>query len=162
MTTMKDKIATLIATGLYSGYMRPYPGTWGTIPAWLIAYFLLGGDTLALSIAAIVCTAVSVWAAGNAEKSLGHDARKIVIDEWAGMFISLILVPFSPATYALAFFAFRFFDVVKIPPAAQAERLPGGWGVTADDIVAGIHANIAVQVFLYVVDRFELGVPFFS
>lgn len=146
---MRESIVKLVATGLYSGYGRPYPGTWGTLPAWLIAYFLIGGDQVILAVAAIVCTPISVWAAGEAEKMFGHDARKIVIDEWAGMFVTLILVPYNPLAYGIAFFAFRGFDVFKFFPAAQAESLPGGWGVTADDIIAGIQSNVAVHALLY-------------
>ncbi|MFH1688234.1 MAG: phosphatidylglycerophosphatase A [bacterium] len=147
---MRETIIKLIATGLYSGYGRPYPGTWGTIPAWLIAFFVFKGDQTVLAAAAVVCTLISVWAAGAAEKMFGHDARKIVIDEWAGMLVTLILVPHNLIAYGIAFFAFRGFDVFKFFPASQAESLPGGWGVTTDDIVAGIQANVAVHAVLYV------------
>ena len=165
---MRDFLARLIATGLYSGLTHHLPdlgrtkggkririnyaGTWGTIPAWLIVYFLFEGDQFALGVAAIVTFFLSVWSAGVAEKAYGHDAKKIVIDEWAGMFVSLIMVPFSLPNYLIAFVAFRIFDVAKIPPSRQSERLPGGWGITMDDIVAGIHANILMQVLIRVLN----------
>jgi phosphatidylglycerophosphatase A len=151
---MKDNLVKLVATGIYSGFMKPYPGTWGTMPAWLIAYFLIGDNTPALIGITIVSIIVSVWAASEAEKVFGHDARKIVIDEWAGMFISLLFLPYTLSVYVLAFLAFRFFDVVKLPPAAQAERLPRGWGVTMDDVVAGIYANLAVRLVLFASEKF--------
>ena len=163
---MKDFLARMIATGFYSGYTHHLPhlghtkggkpirvnfaGTWGTIPAWLIAYFLIGGDQLVLASVAIVTFVLSIWSAGVAEKTFGHDAKKIVIDEWAGMFISVIMVPFSLPNYVIAFVAFRLFDVVKIPPARQCEKLPGGLGITMDDVVAGIQANILLQVLIRV------------
>lgn len=159
---MKRQLVTLIATGLYSGYLKPFPGTWGTIPAWLIAYFLIGGNWMMMLGAAIICSLLSVWAAGNAETYLGHDARKIVIDEWAGMFITLLFVPIGLANFIIAFFAFRFFDVVKIPPARQAESMPGGWGVTSDDIVAGIQAGVATQLLLWLIIRYSIRVPFLN
>jgi phosphatidylglycerophosphatase A len=81
---------------------------------------------------------------------LGHDAKKIVIDEWAGMMISLIMIPYSLTNYILAFLAFRALDAVKFFPANVAERLPRGWGVTADDVVAGIQANLLTQLLIYV------------
>lgn len=84
---------------------------------------------------------------------LGRDARKIVIDEWAGMFLTLLFIPYSLVNYVIAFFAFRAFDVVKIPPARQSESLPGGWGVTMDDVVAGIQANIVTRVLIFVLER---------
>ena len=152
---MKDNIARIISTGLYSGYLRPFPGTWGTIPAWLIAYYLIGGEQMILVAVTIATFAASVWTSGAAEKMFGHDARKIVIDEWAGMFVTVLFVPCSLTNYALGFAAFRFFDVVKIPPARQFERLPGGWGVTMDDIAAGIQANLTIQIVVYLANRFS-------
>ena len=151
---MRSTIIKLIATGLGSGYCRPFPGTWGSIPAWLIAFFLVRGNTPILLGVLAVCFVASVWAAGEAEKLFGHDARKIVIDEWAGMFITLAFMPHTWEHYIAAFVAFRFFDVVKIPPAAQSERLPGGWGVTMDDIVAGVQANLATQLVMIVLSRY--------
>ena len=151
---MKDNLVKLVATGLYTGFMKPYPGTWGTMPAWLIAYFLIADNTSVLiGVTAFTCI-VSVWAASEAEKVFGHDARKIVIDEWAGMFISLLFLPYSLNVYILAFLAFRFFDVVKLPPAAQAEGLPRGWGVTMDDVAAGVYANLAVRLVLFASVKF--------
>jgi phosphatidylglycerophosphatase A len=146
---MKLFLAKMIATGFYSGFGRPYPGTWGTAPAWLIAFFLIRGDQLLLGVAAVIASVLSVWSATEAEKIYGHDARKIVIDEWAGMFVALMFVPYTPLAYGLAFVAFRGFDVVKLWPAAQAERLPAGWGITMDDIAAGAQANVAVQIILW-------------
>lgn len=159
---MRDNLAKLIATGLYSGYMKPYPGTWGTIPAWLIAYFLIAGNTPVLIIATILCFFVSVWAAGRGEVIFGHDARRIVIDEWCGMFFTLLFIPFSLGNYIIAFCAFRFFDVVKIPLAAQAEKLPGGWGVTTDDVVAGIQANIIIRLLIHFNGSFGINIPFIN
>ena len=70
------------------------------------------------------------------------------------MFVALLFVPYSLINYVIAFFAFRFFDVVKIPPARQLERLRGGWGVTMDDIAAGIHANLATQLAIYILNNY--------
>lgn len=147
---MYQKFVLAIATGLYSGYLRPFSGTWGTIPAWALAYFVTGEHTIWHIAATIALLFVSVWSAGEAEKTLGQDAKSIVIDEWAGMFVSVLFVPVSLLNYAIAFVAFRFFDVVKLPPSAQFERLPGGWGVTMDDIAAGVHACIVVHAYLWI------------
>lgn len=151
---MKDFIIKLFATGLFTGYLKPFPGTWGTIPAWLIAWFFIKGDTGILWGAVVLCTLLSVAFASLAEKRLGHDSRKIVIDEWAGMFISLLYVPYSFSMYASAFVAFRVFDVLKIWPARQSESLPGGVGVTADDVIAGIQTIIFIQLIIYVSKTF--------
>lgn len=154
---MKDHLARIIATGLYSGFGRPFPGTWGTIPAWLIGYFLIKGNQPLLMAATVVATVLSIWSAGVAEKFYGHDARKIVIDEWAGMLLTFWLIPLSLTNYIIAFIAFRIFDVVKIPPATQCERLPGGLGITMDDIVAGAQACLVTHAIIYALTRFGLA-----
>ena len=150
---MKEFLVKLFATGFYTGYLRPFPGTWGTIPAWLIAWFLLKGDPTLTWAAAILTTLLSVAIASLAEPMLGHDARQIVIDEWAGMFVALLYVPHSLEMYIAAFVAFRVFDVIKLWPARQLEKLPDGIGITADDIAAAIHTIIFVQLVIYVTGR---------
>jgi len=154
---MKDRLVRLIATGVYTGLSPLVPGTVGSIPAWLIAYFLIGDRTSTLIAVTIVTFFVSVWSAGRAEQTLGRDSKKIVIDEWVGMFLALMFVPYSFGNYLIAFLTFRVFDVIKVPPAAQSEKLPGGLGVTMDDVVAGIQANITTQLVLYVFPRLGTG-----
>ena len=151
---MKDQVVKFVATGIYSGYMKPFPGTWGTIPAWLIAFFLIGDNAGVLIAVTVVSVFISVWSSGAAEELFGHDARKIVMDEWAGMFIALLFVPYSLTNYVIAFVAFRAFDVIKLPPAAQFERFPGGWGVTMDDVAAGIYANIFTQAVIWAITNY--------
>ena len=151
---MKKRLVIFLATGIYSGFFPIIAGTIGTIPAWLIVYFLIGNNPLVLGLLTAVTFVLSVWSAGEAEKMFGHDAKKIVIDEWAGMFLTLLFIPFSLTNYLIAFFAFRFFDVAKVPPASQAERLPRGWGITLDDIIAGIYANILTRVIIYFIDKY--------
>lgn len=147
-------VITFIATGMYSGYLKPFPGTWGTIPAWLIAYFLIGNNFPLLFLVCVISFFVSIWASGQAEKWLGHDARKIVIDEWVGMFLALLFVPHTLYHYVAAFLAFRVFDVIKLWPAAQFEKISGGWGITMDDVAAGVQACICVHLMIYVINRF--------
>lgn len=106
-------------------------------------------------VACVAVFVVSVWSAGVAERAFGHDARKIVIDEWAGMLIAVLWLPPTLTWYIAAFVAFRFFDVVKIPPARQLERLPRGWGVTMDDVVAGAQANVVLQLVVYLIAQFR-------
>ncbi len=150
---MKRGFIKFIASGLYTGYSPIVPGTTGTVPAWLLAYFVVKDNLWAfVTVTAIMCI-LSVWSATEAEKIFGHDAKKIVTDEWAGMFITLLFVPYSLTNYLIGFVAFRAFDVIKIPPAAQAERLPRGWGVTMDDVVAGIQANILTHIAVFILNR---------
>jgi phosphatidylglycerophosphatase A len=80
-----------------------------------------------------------------------EDPKPFVLDEVAGQWLALIAIPFhSTGGLFLAvttqFFLFRFFDIVKPPPARQAESLPFGWGVVTDDLAAGVYANIVGQI----------------
>jgi phosphatidylglycerophosphatase A len=143
------QLVRLIATGLYSGYFPIVSGTIGTIPAWIIAWFWLGRDNFYLLIAAILTLFLSVWSAGKSEEFLGHDSKRIVIDEWAGMFVSLLFLPFRLDVYVAAFLFFRFYDVIKPYPAGRCESLPGGLGVTLDDIFAGVYANATCWLCIY-------------
>jgi phosphatidylglycerophosphatase A len=151
---MKKGLIVFLATGIYSGFFPIVAGTIGTIPAWLIAYFFLGAHPWLLAAVTAITFILAVWSAGEAEKMYGHDAKKIVIDEWAGMFVTVLFIPVSLVNYLIAFFAFRFFDVAKVPPASQAERLPRGWGITMDDIIAGIYANILTRVIIYLIEKY--------
>jgi len=150
---MKKILVTVVATGFGTGYSPFAPGTTGSIPAWLIAYFLIRENQLVMGLAVAISVCMSIWFAGQAETYFGHDSRKIVIDEWAGMFITLLFVPFSLTNFLIGFVAFRALDVIKIPPARQAEKLPGGWGVTMDDVVAGVQSNILTQLIIYLIAR---------
>jgi len=139
----------LLATGIYTGEMRPFPGTWGTLPGFALCIFLFGfGVELQIGIT-IVTIFLSVLFASLAERDLGHDAKPIVIDEIAGIMVTLVFVPRVWYYYVLGFLFFRAMDVIKLPPARQSESLPSGWGITADDVMAGIYANLLLQVVIY-------------
>lgn len=150
---MKKQIVNAIATGLGTGYAPFASGTVGSMPTWFIAYFLIKGDQLSLAVAAVIAIIISVWSAGEAENNFGHDSKKIVIDEWAGMLITLLLVPYSLTNYLIAFVVFRALDVIKFFPARQAEKLPGGWGVTMDDVVAGIQSSLVTQLIILLIAK---------
>lgn len=148
------RITTFIATGAYSGYFPIFPGTFGTIPAWVLAWFFLKNPYL-MAGAALVTTAISVWSSGMAERHLGHDSRKIVIDEWAGMFLTLLFLPGRLDVYFAAFVFFRFYDVIKPYPADRCESLPRGWGITFDDVFAAVYANLTCQICLYALRKLQ-------
>lgn len=143
------RIIAFFASGFYTGYSPLIPGTTGSIPPWIIGYFLIGNDQTTLWIAAGITVILSVYLSTIAEPIMGHDSKKIVIDEWAGMFISFLLIPFTFTNYLIAFLAFRALDAIKFFPANEAEKLPKGWGVTADDIVAGIQANLLTRLIIF-------------
>jgi phosphatidylglycerophosphatase A len=143
----------LVASGLYTGYFPIVPGTIGTIPAWFIAWFLLGPGGIILIIATIITIILSVWLSSKAEPILGHDSKRIVIDEWAGMFLSVVFLPYRLDVYIAAFIFFRFYDVIKPFPAGYFERYPRGWGVTLDDVFAGVYANLTCWICIFALTR---------
>jgi len=135
--------ATWIATWFGCGLMRPAPGTWGTLGAMPIALILLtisGKLSLLIGIAFII--ALGVWSAKKFESMTGtHDNSMIVIDEVAGIWITLLATTLSPLSILLAFALFRLFDILKPWPISWIDRnVSGAWGVMLDDLVAGIAA----------------------
>jgi phosphatidylglycerophosphatase A len=78
------------------------------------------------------------------------DPGVVVVDEIVGMWVSLLFLPLTPFTALSAFLLFRGMDIVKPYPARQLERLPGGWGIMADDVMAGIYANLLLRLALQV------------
>lgn len=106
-----------------------------------LVLWLLALSPVALLGVLVAVTALGTWAADEAERALGSkDPGAIVIDEVAGMTLSVAAVPLTLATLVLGFLLFRLFDVVKPFPANVAQRLPGGVGVMVDDLIAGVYA----------------------
>ncbi len=148
----KQVVATLLASGFGSGFAAFAPGTWGSAVGLLLAWPWWGGSSVGLQVAAAAIVLVlGVWAGEEVAYRLGDkDPSLVVIDEIAGMWVTLIALPWNPVTVTVGFFMFRLFDVFKPYPARDLERVPGGWGIMLDDIVAGIYANLAVRVVLLV------------
>lgn len=121
------------------GRIRPAPGTWGSLAALLpAAGMAMAGDWL-LEIGVVVACIIGVKAADIYEAHSGKkDASEVVIDELAGQWIALLVIPFDWRWWVTAFLLFRLFDIAKPGPVKMAERLPGGIGVMADDVVAGV------------------------
>jgi phosphatidylglycerophosphatase A len=138
----------IIATGLGIGFIQRGSGTIAAAVCCAIWYLVSAGshDPLPALLVTVVITGVGVWSAGKVEKYWGVDNNRVVIDEIAGMCISLVFVPVGFATVLTAFVLFRFFDIVKPAYIRRAENLPGGWGVMADDVLAGVYTNMLVQV----------------
>ncbi len=147
----KNFLARLICTLFFAGYFPFAPGTFGSLITLLIIWFLIPSFFYILLLVSIGLFFISVWSATKGEEVLGKDARQIVIDEVTGMAISLLFVPKEIKWYVIAFFLFRLFDIVKPPPARGMEKLKGGWGVTLDDVVAGIYANVTLHLIYYLV-----------
>lgn len=96
----------------------------------------------------LVLMTLGVFVSNKLEAVWGKDSNKIVIDEVAGMSCSLLFVPHQWQYALLGLAAFRFFDIVKPLFISKMEKLPGGWGVMADDVLAGIYANALLQLVM--------------
>ena len=153
-----DRLIMVIATGLGLGYLPKAPGTWGTLLAMAIHYLV---DQLTLqgyisSIAIIIVLAVLT--AGSAEKILDKpDPSIVVIDEVAGMLITMIAIPNHPAAWVMAFMLFRIFDIAKpFPVNFFDQRFHGGLGIVLDDLMAGIYALASLQLLWFLLTRYGL------
>ena len=169
----KPRLSLFVATAAGLGYLPKAPGTWGSLGGvvlyWLLTrhsnlylaivsraeYFL--GVThipfpLRLCLTAVICVGVALigtWTASQAAIFSGKkDPQFVVIDEVSGQFLTY-LIALAPANWKyllLGFILFRVFDIWKPFPARHAECLPGGWGIMADDWVAGFYAAIALWI----------------
>lgn len=137
-----QQISKLIATGLYSGLLPKTPGTWGSLCC-LGVWILLGGlstwQTLLSCLAISTLGFFATHAFLRAQPELGEDPSCVVIDEWAGMLLTItpLGLSASPWHLFLAFVLFRTLDILKPWPIRRFEKFPGAWGIMLDDIVAG-------------------------
>ena len=142
------------------GYGPVAPGTWGSFGAlvlYLLLWYALGGVAWwTLLILIVAACAVSLlcgsWAVAYYEST---DPRPVVIDEVAGMWLSLLFLPVPAArdrwlatlwVCGSAFVLFRILDILKLPPAKELERLPAGAGILCDDLAAAVQTNVVLQI----------------
>jgi phosphatidylglycerophosphatase A len=140
-------LARLIATVGFLGYIPFAPGTFGSLAAALA--FLCFPTYLSpfwFTAALLALTLVAVWAAQRlAHANHNADPSEVIIDEVIGMVVALAYLPLSAGAIAAGFALFRVFDIAKPFPVRQAEKLPGGWGIVMDDILAGVYANVVLR-----------------
>jgi phosphatidylglycerophosphatase A len=136
----------VLASVFGAGYAPVASGTVGSFVT-VVAIWLLPLTPLRIAVALVVVTLIGIWAGSRVERVLGRkDPGVIVIDEVAGMLVSVLFLPRTIPVLVTAFLLFRLFDIWKPFPARGAERLPGGLGVMADDLVAGAYANLGGQL----------------
>ncbi len=145
------RVALALATGLYSGYAPVAPGTVGSAVGLVVLGAVRATGSVAVEAAVLGgLLSLGVWAATVTERAVGRaDPGIIVVDEIVGMLVTLALVPAGWGTALLGFGLFRLFDIVKPYPVRALERLPGGWGVMADDVGAGLYAHLVLRGALW-------------
>jgi phosphatidylglycerophosphatase A len=148
--TARGRLAVAIATLGGAGRSPIIPGTAGTLAALPLAVAAgLWLPTWGYVLVTLAVAGLGVWAAEVAAPLLGaRDPGPIVVDEAAGLLVTLCGVPITWASVAGAFILFRIMDVVKPAPAGRVESLPGGWGIMADDLIAGVYASLALRAGL--------------
>jgi len=147
--------ATWVATWFGCGLMHPAPGTWGTLGALPVGLLLMVfGGIPALILGLIIVIPVGLWATGKFEQMSGdHDSGMIVIDEVAGLWLTLLAARMEPLSIVLAFALFRLFDIVKPWPVSYFDRMEGAKGVMLDDIAAGVYAALCLIGIDYALAR---------
>ena len=145
MTKFADILLCNLATLGPIGHLRPAPGTLGSLVA-LGSGYLIASFNLGLLVAAILAISIlGIFAAERYGQRTGKkDASEVIIDEVAGQWIPLVIIPLDVTWYIAALLLFRFFDISKIGPVGDAEKFTGGIGVMADDLVAGILAALVL------------------
>ena len=153
----RNRGAFLIATWFGCGYAPAAPGTAGSFAALIIAiglYYTAGSGRLTLLLLAAILLAPGIWSAGVVAKETNIiDPHIVVVDEVIGQWITLAgAATFNWKTWLVAFLLFRLLDIWKPAPARQLESLPGGWGIVADDVMAGVYGALGI----FVLDRLHL------
>ena len=146
-----NRFLLFFATGFGVGYSPVAPGTMGTLLAIPIYLFLSRIPFPLYELTLVAFFFLSSWISENAQKYFGkQDDQRIVIDEVMGLLVTMLWVPKTIVFIILGFFLFRFFDILKPFPIRHLERRwEGGYGVVFDDVLAGIYANIILQIISY-------------
>lgn len=148
----------LLAFGLGSGLAPKAPGTFGTLAALPIWWFGLAHlSTELYSLVLLISFIIGVAVCEITSRDLGvHDHGGIVIDEWVGVWLTLLWLPYGNgieadlAWLAAGFVAFRFFDIIKPWPIRWLDKkVTGGFGIMIDDVLAGLFAWLVIQLALY-------------
>ena len=150
------KFHALIASVFGVGFVGKGGGTLAAI-LYCAAWYLLpagyqGSDWQVVTTVLIII--IGTWSSGAVDNIWGKDSSKVVIDEVAGMAIALVYVPKNMGYMLISLVAFRFFDIVKPLGVRKAEILPKGWGVMADDVLAGLYALAVIQLWMLIANKF--------
>lgn len=141
----------LAGSGLFTGYIPFASGTFGSLAA-LFIYLIPGFENKYVLIPVIIITSVyGIFIGNKFEIIYGKDPAQCTIDEFAGMWISLLLVPKEVIWISVVFVIWRFLDIVKIYPANISENLKGGLGIMLDDIISGLYTMILTYVIMLVI-----------
>ena len=146
----KEKSVMFLATGCFTGNIPFAPGTFGTVLGLPLCFLLSRIDLPITILYTVLFIFFAVWIAHDAVRILEKkDPGCIVIDEIAGLVVTLIGLPFNWFTVIAGFLLFRIFDILKPFPIRLLEKnLSGGAGIVMDDVAAGIYSNLVLRLIL--------------
>lgn len=149
------QINFLITTFFGIGKMPGAPGTWASLAAApLFWFFVLDKPLWQFGLILIVVYFAGVYSSGQYEKQIREkDPSSAVIDEVLGMGVAMFNIPGQWYYAVMAVILFRLFDIWKPHPIRRLEQLPAGWGIMTDDLLAGVYANVWIQIGVYVVNN---------
>ena len=147
MKSFNQFIATFFGIGLIPGA----PGTWASLVAAPCFYPLIEKPLVLLGVLTAVYF-LGVYTCTQMEKEMEEkDPSSAVIDEVLGMGVAMVAIPHEWPFAVMAVILFRLFDIWKPYPIRQLEKLPGGWGIMTDDLLAGVYANVWIQIGVWLV-----------
>jgi len=141
-----DKFALTLSSCFGIGLIPVAQGTFGTLAAIPLAIALAGLSPMAGAYLLFFFVLLAIWASGRSSGALGKsDPAEVVIDEIAGLLLTLFLLPATGFNLCLGFILFRLFDILKPYPIRKLEKIGGGAGIVLDDLLAGIYANLCIR-----------------
>ena len=146
-----------LGSGLGTGLLPKFPGTWGSLFALIPIYCLVSLDSLYFIPAFVLVTSLlTLWVSKACEEEWGQDPGKLVIDEWAGQGVVFISISFTGnlqtdlMILAVGFIFFRVFDILKPLGINKLQKYGERLGILADDLLAGLYALICLKTLIFV------------
>lgn len=146
------QVHRLISTCLGIGYTPKGGGTVAAVVCCIVWYLAWTGGNAHLweqATVTLLLFVIGAWSAGKVEAEWGEDPSRVVIDEAAGMCLTLLTIPVRWQYILTGLVLFRFFDIAKPLYIRKMERIGGGWGIMLDDMLAGVYSNIILQVIVW-------------
>ena len=150
-----DQLKKVLGTSFYIGYLPLFPGTWASLFVLFPLYFIFKyGNQTGIAIAVIFFSLITLCSAYVCEREWGKDPSQFVMDEWAGQTLTFFLISntvfaaHSVIILLTGFVLFRIFDIIKPFGVYKLQKFPGGWGILLDDLLAGLYANICLEMLI--------------
>ena len=147
--------STFFSSGFYTGYFPVASGTFGSAAALLFFLIPSFSNPYILSASILLSLIIGTVASSPMIKRYGDDPSVIVLDEFAGMWITMLICNFFYTGYLsfiIGFLMFRLFDIVKVFPASYFDKIKNGFGIMMDDVIAGIYGGLSSILILIVID----------